>query len=594
MSPLSSGASSTVDPSIVEENIAVSVVTGSVDSKVEDAIDKEYLSIMSLPASYRSLIRQAVYQLVKNEELNFEFEACRKQRESLCDVKRELGEGLLSIVSSLGGTVPAKMRPHVMKYATERFERETKLIRFKLRTRVPRGCEEQPHEKPRPSKRVRFELSTQFSTYCEELGDLGSTFADVEKVGQYVCVVRDSDRHMRKPGLVEVSADEDDLNGDVHGLVPEGKHVIGSVGGAEAVSAGYIDCVPVELLFDSGAIASLVDYRVLHRIGKAEEPLGPYEQSLRGVGRPENPHTRIDRLRVDAILGTDALQAFRAVIDLDDSTLTLKSTGEVFRLGSSLVEEMFVARIGSTMHLPPGGQALVRTEVQGRAPDGLTVLVKGLPDLDATLKVARALCCGEGGQLVVEVCNALTEDMVIKKGTQLAAASVVPESAFENLPMYAGDDVTENVSSAPHSTSWVDAVISAVAKTVGQSSDPMPELEEVLQEELDIDFSSSKLSEEQQSLMRALLESFRDMFVETSMNPGRTDLMEFSIDTGKHPPLKQRPYRVSKAEGGVKEAEIQKYLELKFIRPSMNPWASPVLMIRKPDVVFDSASTTGD
>ncbi|KAG2771092.1 hypothetical protein Pcac1_g17908 [Phytophthora cactorum] len=186
MSPLSSGASSTVDPSIVEENIAVSVVTGSVDSKVEDAIDKEYLSIMSLPASYRSLIRQAVYQLVKNEELNFEFEACRKQRESLCDVKRELGEGLLSIVSSLGGTVPAKMRPHVMKYATERFERETKLIRFKLRTRVPRGCEEQPHEKPRPSKRVRFELSTQFSTYCEELGDLGSTFADVEKVGHRV------------------------------------------------------------------------------------------------------------------------------------------------------------------------------------------------------------------------------------------------------------------------------------------------------------------------------------------------------------------------------------------------------------------------
>ncbi|KAG3237225.1 hypothetical protein PI124_g17784 [Phytophthora idaei] len=76
---------------------------------------------MDLPASYRSLIRQAVYQLVKNEELNIEFEACRKHHESLCDAKRELGEGLLSIVSSLGGTVQAKMRLHVMKYATERW-----------------------------------------------------------------------------------------------------------------------------------------------------------------------------------------------------------------------------------------------------------------------------------------------------------------------------------------------------------------------------------------------------------------------------------------------------------------------------------------
>ncbi|RAW21875.1 hypothetical protein PC110_g21679, partial [Phytophthora cactorum] len=84
-------------------------------------------------------------------------------------------------------------------------------------------------------------------------------------------------------------------------------------------------------------------------------------------------------------------------------------------------------------------------------------------------------------------------------------------------------------------------------------------------------FSSSKLSEEQQSLMRALLESFRDMFVETSMTPARTDLMEFSIDTGTHPPIKQRLYRVSKAEGDVIEAEIQTYLELKFIRPSMSP-----------------------
>ncbi|KAG3125315.1 hypothetical protein PI126_g22824 [Phytophthora idaei] len=204
---------------------------------------------MDLPASYRSLIRQAVYQLVKNEELNIEFEACRKHHESLCDAKRELGEGLLSIVSSLGGTVPAKMRLHVMKYATERFEREAKLIRSNLRTRVPCGCEEQLPEKPRPSKRVRFELSTLFSTHYEERGDLGSTFADVEKVGQEV-----------------------------------------------------------------------------------------------------------------------------------------------------------------------------------------------------------------------EVCNASTEGMVIKEGTQLAAASVAPESAFENLPMRTEDDVTEEVSSAPHSTSWVDAVISAVAK----------------------------------------------------------------------------------------------------------------------------------
>ncbi|OWZ13531.1 Retrovirus-related Pol Polyprotein from transposon 412 [Phytophthora megakarya] len=67
------------------------------------------------------------------------------------------------------------------------------------------------------------------------------------------------------------------------------------------------------------------------------------------------------------------------------------------------------------------------------------------------------------------------------------------------------------------------------------------------------------------------------------MTPGRTDLLEFSIDTGSSPPTKQRPYRVSKAEGDVMEAELQQYLSLGHIRPSTSPWASPVLMIRKPD-----------
>eukprot|EP00644_Phytophthora_capsici_P019150 jgi/Phyca11/133060/e_gw1.310.9.1 len=76
------------------------------------------------------------------------------------------------------------------------------------------------------------------------------------------------------------------------------------------------------------------------------------------------------------------------------------------------------------------------------------------------------------------------------------------------------------------------------------------------------------------------------MFVESSMKPGRTHLLEFEIDTGGHPPIKQRPYRVSKAEGDVMEGEVQQYLDLGLIQPSSSPWASPVLMIRKPDGVF--------
>ncbi|KAG2772026.1 hypothetical protein PC129_g16309 [Phytophthora cactorum] len=111
----------------------------------------------------------------------------------------------------------------------------------------------------------------------------------------------------------------------------------------------------------------------------------------------------------------------------------------------------------------------------------------------------------------------------------------------------------------------------------------MSELEKVNPEALKDAFTGSKLNKEHQQLIRDLIETFRDLFVETSMTPGRTDLLAFSIDTRAHPPIKQRSYRVSKAEGDLMESAIQPYLSLGHIRPSISPSATPVLMIKKPD-----------
>ncbi|KAE9043707.1 hypothetical protein PR001_g3157 [Phytophthora rubi] len=164
--------------------------------------------------------------------------------------------------------------------------------------------------------------------------------------------------------------------------------------------------------------------------------------------------------------------------------------------------------------------------------------------------------------------------MVIQKGTALAAATVVTKSAF--LP-------TQQAYRSDAGTRGVDSVISSAAKDSSPSREAMPGLTEAYWAEMEADFTDSKLSGEQQKLLRSLLGDFRDMFVESSLKPGRTDLLKFSIDTGTHPPIKQRPYRVSNAEGDVMEAEIDQYLELGLVRPSTSPWASLVLMIRKPD-----------
>ncbi|KAF0728980.1 hypothetical protein Ae201684P_003563 [Aphanomyces euteiches] len=100
--------------------------------------------------------------------------------------------------------------------------------------------------------------------------------------------------------------------------------------------------------------------------------------------------------------------------------------------------------------------------------------------------------------------------------------------------------------------------------------------------ELPINWEGSTLNPTQREMLRKILLQ-HDIFVTTSKAPGRTDLVKYYINTGSAPPIKQAPYRVSQRESEIMEAEIQQYLGLGLIRPSTSPWASPVLMIRKPD-----------
>lgn len=53
------------------------------------------------------------------------------------------------------------------------------------------------------------------------------------------------------------------------------------------------------------------------------------------------PFIVVDKLHNDVILGTDALKAFHAVVDLDENLVTLKDTSEKFSIGSPRVEETY-------------------------------------------------------------------------------------------------------------------------------------------------------------------------------------------------------------------------------------------------------------
>ncbi|KAE9027143.1 hypothetical protein PR002_g10746 [Phytophthora rubi] len=315
---------------------------------------------------------------------------------------------------------------------------------------------------PRTKEPVDFDSSCLYVEVAEAVHGVSLYPEREEDISHYVEVVRPgrlTPERSEKRGLVEVVTVElpngfglrrdDTEETEEPEVVPGGRRVVCDVGGCEALSGGFIDCLPSRMLADTGATLSLVDKLVLKRLGRAKESLRPYE----GLVRSSSGHKlRIrgwitllvrlgsleanlnllvaEQLNCDAILGVDALVVFGAVIDVKERTMTLKSTKEVLGLGTTVVLETYLTAMAVSVRLPPRGQALVTTNVIGDVGDKATVLVGGSWGLPPTLCVARTLCTVHKGQVIVEVCNASTDKYWIRKGTVVAATSVIPESAF--------------------------------------------------------------------------------------------------------------------------------------------------------------------
>ena len=74
-----------------------------------------------------------------------------------------------------------------------------------------------------------------------------------------------------------------------------------------------------------------------------------------------------------------------------------------------------------------------------------------------------------------------------------------------------------------------------------------------------------------------------DLFAESDLQLGRTGLVKISIDTGDHPPIKQKPYRTPFSQRPQIEKTLSGMLEANIIRPSTSPWASPIVVVPKKD-----------
>lgn len=93
--------------------------------------------------------------------------------------------------------------------------------------------------------------------------------------------------------------------------------------------------------------------------------------------------------------------------------------------------------------------------------------------------------------------------------------------------------------------------------------------------------STSDLTEEQIVKLNLLKNKFKELSWMSGIKLGRTNATKHKIDTGSASPVKQRHHNLSPYMLEHLNKELDKMLSLGMVQPSISPWASPVLLVKK-------------
>ncbi|XP_064120777.1 uncharacterized protein LOC135225375 [Macrobrachium nipponense] len=86
-----------------------------------------------------------------------------------------------------------------------------------------------------------------------------------------------------------------------------------------------------------------------------------------------------------------------------------------------------------------------------------------------------------------------------------------------------------------------------------------------------------------QNIVKEIGEGYQDVIAIGDETLGRVNSFPFVIETGGHPPIRSKPYRLPVCYQREVENEINKLKEQGTIRESESPWASPIVMVKKKD-----------
>ena len=96
-----------------------------------------------------------------------------------------------------------------------------------------------------------------------------------------------------------------------------------------------------------------------------------------------------------------------------------------------------------------------------------------------------------------------------------------------------------------------------------------------------VKLKSKPISEDTVQRFKELCEHFPEVSSKNSKDIGRTNLITMDIDTGEHPPICQKPYKLALKHYKWVQKEVEQLEQTGIITRSVSPWASPIAIVPK-------------
>ncbi|EKD02338.1 polyprotein [Trichosporon asahii var. asahii CBS 8904] len=192
----------------------------------------------------------------------------------------------------------------------------------------------------------------------------------------------------------------------------------------------------------------------------------------------------------------------------------------------------------------------------------------------------RAVVQGGKDSFQYQLFNATNRPIRLPRGTLLGIAR--PVKPEQITPMDRVDEIINKLE-AEEKAIEQQLPLCAVAEYLGGG---MPE--ELCEEDnkeymklLEDITINPDLTTEQRQQVEHLLKIKMKAFASARNPMGKTDLVEFDIDTGDAKPVHMPPYRASPARRKIIKEQIEMLREAKIIQPSNSEWSAPVIVVEQ-------------